>query len=288
MKAIILAGGKGSRMFPITIGLSKQLLPIYDKPMIYYPLSVLLQAGIQEILLISTPSDLPLFKRLLDDGSQWGINLSYAEQNQPNGIAEAFLIGSSFIGEDPVALILGDNFFYGAGLENLLVKAKYAASNKATIFGYHVENPERYGVISLDTQGKVEGIEEKPLKPKSNFAVVGLYFYPNSVVEIAKQVQPSSRGELEITEINQTYLDQQNLNIEFLGQGYAWLDTGTHESLMEASQFIQTIEKRQGLKIGCLEELAFQKGFISQKQIIQQAKVLENTSYGQYLIKRYS
>lgn len=287
MKAILLAGGTGSRLFPVTKGLSKQLLPIHDKPMIYYPLSVILQAGIREILLISTPIDLPLFKRLLGDGEQWGINLSYAEQDQPNGIAEAFLIGASFIGEDPVVLILGDNLFYGAGLENKLLEAKAAASHRATIFGYHVDNPERYGVISFDKQGKANFIEEKPMNPKSNYAVVGLYFYPNSVVEIAKSIKPSERRELEISDINQVYLEKENLDVEILGRGHAWLDTGTHESLMEASQFIQTIEKRRGLKIGCLEEVAFQKGFISQKQILEQAKAMENTSYGQYLIKRY-
>ena len=287
MKAILLAGGTGSRLFPVTKGLSKQLLPIHDKPMIYYPLSVILQAGIREILLISTPIDLPLFKRLLGDGEQWGINLSYAEQDQPNGIAEAFLIGASFIGEDSVALILGDNLFYGADLENKLLEAKAAASQRATIFGYHVDNPERYGVISFDKQGKANFIEEKPMNPKSNYAVVGLYFYPNSVVEIAKSIKPSERRELEISDINQVYLEKENLDVEILGRGHAWLDTGTHESLMEASQFIQTIEKRQGLKIGCLEEVAFQKGFISQKQILEQAKAMENTSYGQYLIKRY-
>ena len=287
MKAILLAGGTGSRLFPVTRVLSKQLLPIHDKPMIYYPLSVILQAGIREILLISTPIDLPLFKRLLGDGEQWGVNLSYAEQDQPNGIAEAFLIGASFIGEDPVVLILGDNLFYGAGLENKLLEAKAAASHRATIFGYHVDNPERYGVISFDKQGKANFIEEKPMNPKSNYAVVGLYFYPNSVVEIAKSIKPSERRELEISDINQVYLEKENLDVEILGRGHAWLDTGTHESLMEASQFIQTIEKRRGLKIGCLEEVAFQKGFISQKQILEQAKAMENTSYGQYLIKRY-
>tara|TARA_A200000113_G_scaffold83253_1_gene74109 strand:+ start:583 stop:1452 length:870 start_codon:yes stop_codon:yes gene_type:complete len=287
VKAILLAGGTGSRLFPVTKGLSKQLLPIHDKPMIYYPLSVILQAGIREILLISTPIDLPLFKRLLGDGEQWGVNLSYAEQDKPNGIAEAFLIGASFIGEDPVVLILGDNLFYGAGLENKLLEAKAAASQRATIFGYHVENPERYGVISFDKQGKANFIEEKPMNPKSNYAVVGLYFYPNSVVEIAKSIKPSERRELEISDINQVYLEKEILDVEILGRGHAWLDTGTHESLMEASQFIQTIEKRQGLKIGCLEEVAFQKGFISQKQILEQAKAMENTSYGQYLIKRY-
>ena len=255
--------------------------------MIYYPLSVILQAGIREILLISTPIDLPLFKRLLGDGEQWGVNLSYAEQDQPNGIAEAFLIGASFIGEDPVVLILGDNLFYGAGLENKLLEAKAATSHRATIFGYHVDNPERYGVISFDKQGKANFIEEKPMNPKSNYAVVGLYFYPNSVVEIAKSIKPSERRELEISDINQVYLEKEILDVEILGRGHAWLDTGTHESLMEASQFIQTIEKRQGLKIGCLEEVAFQKGFISQKQILEQAKAMENTSYGQYLIKRY-
>jgi glucose-1-phosphate thymidylyltransferase len=287
MKAILLAGGSGSRLYPLTKGLSKQLLPVYDKPMVYYPLSLLLQAGIREVLLISTPTDLPSFQRLLGNGSQWGLQLSYAVQAQPKGIAEAFIIGEDFIGNDPVALILGDNLFYGADLESKLQQAQGRASTTATIFGYHVENPQRYGVIAFDKEGKALSIEEKPNTPKSNYAVVGLYFFPNSVVEVAKQTSPSQRGELEITDVNQHYLEQGNLRVETLGQGHAWLDTGTHESLMEASQFIQTIEKRQGLKIGCLEELAFKKGFISRKQLLQEAEGMKSTPYGQYLINRY-
>ncbi|MGB0657342.1 MAG: glucose-1-phosphate thymidylyltransferase RfbA [Flavobacteriaceae bacterium] len=287
MKAILLAGGSGSRLYPLTKGLSKQLLPVYDKPMVYYPLSLLLQAGIREVLLISTPTDLPSFKRLLGKGSQWGLQLSYAEQAHPNGIAEAFIIGADFIGSDPVALILGDNLFYGADLDSKLQQAQGRAVTTATIFGCHVENPQRYGVIAFDQNGKALSIEEKPITPKSNYAVVGLYFYPNSVVEVAKQLAPSSRGELEITDVNQHYLDQGNLQVETLGQGHAWLDTGTHESLMEATQFIQTIEKRQGLKIGCLEEIAFKKGFISRQQLLQEAEEMKSTPYGQYLIHRY-
>ena len=287
MKAILLAGGSGSRLYPLTKGLSKQLLPVYDKPMVYYPLSLLLQAGIREVLLISTPTDLPSFKRLLGKGSQWGLQLSYAEQAHPNGIAEAFIIGADFIGSDPVALILGDNIFYGADLDSKLQQAQGRAVTTATIFGCHVENPQRYGVIAFDQNGKPLSIEEKPITPKSNYAVVGLYFYPNSVVEVAKQLAPSSRGELEITDVNQHYLEQGNLQVETLGQGHAWLDTGTHESLMEATQFIQTIEKRQGLKIGCLEEIAFKKGFISRQQLLQEAEEMKSTPYGQYLIHRY-
>ncbi|MGB0256934.1 MAG: glucose-1-phosphate thymidylyltransferase RfbA [Flavobacteriaceae bacterium] len=287
MKAILLAGGSGSRLYPLTKGLSKQLLPVYDKPMVYYPLSLLLQAGIREVLLISTPTDLPSFKRLLGKGSQWGLQLSYAEQAHPNGIAEAFIIGADFIGSDPVALILGDNLFYGADLDSKLQQAQGRAVTTATIFGCHVENPQRYGVIAFDQNGKPLSIEEKPITPKSNYAVVGLYFYPNSVVEVAKQLAPSSRGELEITDVNQHYLDQGNLQVETLGQGHAWLDTGTHLSLMEATQFIQTIEKRQGLKIGCLEEIAFKKGFISRQQLLQEAEEMKSTPYGQYLIHRY-
>ena len=287
MKAILLAGGSGSRLYPLTKGLSKQLLPVYDKPMVYYPLSLLLQAGIREVLLISTPTDLPSFKRLLGKGSQWGLELNYAEQAHPNGIAEAFIIGADFIGSDPVALILGDNLFYGADLDSKLQQAQGRAVNTATIFGCHVENPQRYGVIAFDQNGKALSIEEKPINPKSNYAVVGLYFYPNSVVEVAKQLVPSSRGELEITDVNQHYLEQGNLQVETLGQGHAWLDTGTHESLMEATQFIQTIEKRQGLKIGCLEEIAFKKGFISRQQLLQEAEEMKSTPYGQYLIHRY-
>jgi len=287
VKAILLAGGSGSRLYPLTKGLSKQLLPVYDKPMVYYPLSLLLQAGIREVLLISTPTDLPSFKRLLDKGTQWGLELSYAEQAYPNGIAEAFIIGADFIGSDPVALILGDNLFYGADLDSKLQQAQGRAVTTATIFGCHVENPQRYGVIAFDHNGKALSIEEKPITPKSNYAVAGLYFYPNSVVEVAKQLAPSSRGELEITDVNQHYLEQGNLQVETFGQGHVWLDTGTHESLMEATQFIQTIEKLQGLKIGCLEEIAFKKGFISRQQLLQEAEEMKSTPYGQYLIHRY-
>lgn len=287
MKAILLAGGSGTRLFPLTKGLSKQLLPVYDKPMIYYPLSVLIQAGIQEILLITTPQDLPIFQRVLGEGAQWGVSIQYAKQLKPKGIAEAFRIGADFIGNDSVTLILGDNIFYGAGLEEKLKAAKSRCQNEATIFGYHVDNPKRYGVISFDENGKAKTIEEKPKNPQSNYAVVGMYFYPNSVIEVAKNIQPSARGELEISDVNQTYLEQENLCVETLGRGYAWLDTGTHESLMEASQFIQTIEKRQGLKIGCLEEVAYQNGLITKDQLIQQAQTMKSTEYGQYLLKRY-
>ena len=288
MKAILLAGGTGSRLFPLTKGVSKQLLPVYDKPMVYYPLSVLLQADIKEILIITTLEDASSFQRLLGDGSQWGLQLSYAQQQLPKGIAEAFLIGASFIGNDSVALVLGDNIFYGADLENKLVAAKNRSHEMATIFGYHVENPQRYGVISFDADGKAQAIEEKPKDPKSNYAVVGLYFYPNSVLKVVEKIQPSARGELEINDVNQAFLAQGHLHVEPLERGYAWFDTGTHESLMEASQFIQTIEKRQGLKIGCLEELAFQKGLISKQGLLEIAQTMPNTPYGQYLLKRYN
>ena len=284
MKAILLAGGSGSRLYPLTKGLSKQLLPVYDKPMVYYPLSLLLQAGIREVLLISTPTDLPSFKRLLGKGSQWGLQLSYAEQAHPNGIAEAFIIGADFIGSDPVALILGDNLFYGADLDSKLQQAQGRAVTTATIFGCHVENPQRYGVIAFDQNGKALSIEEKPIIPKSNYAVVGLYFYPNSVVEVAKQLAPSSRGELEITDVNQHYLDQGNLQVETLGQGHAWLDTGTHDSLMQAGQFIETIEKRQGLKVACLEEIAYRMKYINAEQVRKLAEPLKKNGYGQYLL----
>lgn len=287
MKAILLAGGSGTRLFPLTRGLSKQLLPVYDKPMIYYPLSVLMQAGIREILLITTPQDLPIFQRVLGKGTQWGLSIQYAEQSKPNGIADAFRIGKDFIGNDSVTLILGDNLFYGAGLEEKLKAAKNRCRNEATIFGYHVDNPHRYGVISFDDNGKAKAIEEKPHNPQSNYAVVGLYFYPNSVIEVAKKIKPSGRDELEISDVNQAFLEKGDLHVETLGRGYAWLDTGTHESLMEASQFIQTIEKRQGLKIGCLEEVAYQNGFITQEQLIHQAEAMKSTQYGQYLLKRY-
>ena len=288
MKGILLAGGKGSRLFPITRGVSKQLLPVYDKPMVYYPLSVLLLARIKEVLLISTPQDINSYKRLLGNGSRWGINLKYKIQEEPKGLAEAFILGAEFIGSDPVCLILGDNIFYGDTLSEKLIHCVSKSNNKATVFGYHVDDPQRYGVISFDTEGNAISIEEKPKNPDSNYAVVGLYFYPNSVIEIAKNISPSSRNELEISEINSTYLEKGNLNVETLGRGYAWLDTGTHESLLEASQFIQTVEKRQGLKVGCLEEIAFENGFITLQQLLNQAESLKGTSYGDYLIKRYS
>ena len=287
MKAILLAGGTGSRLFPITKGVSKQLLPVYDKPMVYYPLSVLFLAGIKEVLLISTPQDINSYKRLLGDGNQWGITLEYKIQEHPKGLAEAFLLGEEFIGSEPVCLILGDNIFYGNTLSEKLLNCVEISKTKASVFGYHVEDPQRYGVISFDNDGNAISIEEKPKKPKSNYAVVGLYFYPNSVIEIAKKIKPSSRGELEISDVNQTFLKQGNLHVETLGRGYAWLDTGTHESLLEASQFIQTVEKRQGLKVGCLEEIAYEKGFISKEQLLTQAKTLKGTTYGDYLINRY-
>tara|TARA_B100001057_G_scaffold296302_1_gene296444 strand:- start:3033 stop:3905 length:873 start_codon:yes stop_codon:yes gene_type:complete len=290
MKALILAGGTGSRLFPVTLGVSKQLLPVYDKPMLYYPLSVLLLAGIREVLLISTPQDMEQYQRLLSDGSQWGISILYKIQDKPNGLAAAFLLGEEFIGEDPVCLILGDNIFYGLDfskqLEGLVERIKFGA--KATIFGYRVKDPQRYGVIEFDDKGAALSIEEKPTNPKSNYAVIGLYFYSNEVVEVAKSIKPSERGELEITAINQHFLQSKKLQVETLGQGFTWLDTGTHESLLEASQFIETIEKRQGLKVGCLEEIAFQKGFINKDQLIDQAQTLKGTSYGDYLIERYT
>lgn len=290
MKAIVLAGGIGSRLFPVTLGVSKQLLPVYDKPMIYYPLSTLLLAGMKEVLLISTPEDIGCYKRLLGDGSQWGIKISYAIQEKPNGLAEAFLLGEKFIGNDPVCLVLGDNIFYGEGLEILLNNARKRAvsSSQATVFGYTVKNPQRYGVIEFDSEGKALSIEEKPKEPKSDKAVVGLYFYPNSVVEIAKKVTPSPRGEVEITSVNQAFLNAGVLHVEQLGRGFAWLDTGTHESLIAAGQFIQTIEKRQGLKVGCLEEIAYENGLISKKELLKQAQKLQNTTYGDYLSERYS
>ena len=290
MKAIVLAGGTGSRLFPVTLGVSKQLLPVYDKPMIYYQLSTLLLAGMKEVLLISTPEDIGCYKRLLGDGSQWGIKISYAIQEKPNGLAEAFLLGEKFIGNDPVCLVLGDNIFYGEGLEILLNKARKRAvsSSQATVFGYTVKNPQRYGVIEFDSEGKALSIEEKPKEPKSDKAVVGLYFYPNSVVEIAKKVNPSPRGEVEITSVNQAFLNTGVLHVEQLGRGFAWLDTGTHESLIAAGQFIQTIEKRQDLKVGCLEEIAYENGLISKKELLKQAQKLQNTIYGDYLSEHYS
>ena len=289
MKAILLAGGLGSRLYPATLAVSKQLLPVYDKPMVFYPLSVLILAGIREVMLISTKDDIDNYKRLLGDGSIYGISLQYKIQDKPNGIAEAFLIGEKFIGNDPVCLILGDNIFYGLKfskrLEKVVERAK--TDNKAIIFGYKVNDPSRYGVIEYDNGGNVISIEEKPIKPKSNNAVVGLYFYPSEVISVAKKIKPSYRGELEITSVNKYFLIKERLVAETLGPGFTWLDTGTHESLLEASQFIETIEKRQGIKIGCLEEIAFEKGFITIEQLLNQAKVLKGTSYGDYLTNRY-
>jgi len=290
MKGIVLAGGSGTRLHPITKGVSKQLLPIYDKPMIYYPISVLMLAGIKDILIISTPIDLPFFKKLLGTGEELGIKFSYAEQPSPDGLAQAFIIGKDFIGTDDVCLVLGDNIFYGQGLSKLLQSALANVSQKqtATVFGYWVADPERYGVAEFDVEGKVISIEEKPTDPKSNYAVVGLYFYPNEVVQVAQQIKPSARGELEITTVNEMFLSKDRLQVELMGRGYAWLDTGTHESLLEASSFIQTIEKRQGLKIACLEEIAYEMGFIDKTQVLRLAQDLAKTGYGQYLIKRYS
>ena len=288
MKGIILAGGSGTRLYPITKGVSKQLTPIYDKPMIYYPLSALMLSGITDILIISTPKDLPRFEELLGDGSDIGMSFSYKVQPSPDGLAQAFILGADFIGDDDVCMVLGDNIFYGHGLVEMLAHAVFNVTEhkKATVFGYHVKDPNQYGVAEFDDKGNVLSIEEKPLKPKSNYAVVGLYFYPNSVVEIAKNIKPSHRGELEITTVNQIYLEQGNLKVELMGRGYAWLDTGTHESLLEASNFIQTIEKRQGLKVACIEEIAYEMGYISQKQLIKLAQPLLKNQYGQYLLRR--
>lgn len=286
MKGIVLAGGSGTRLYPITKGVSKQLLPVYDKPMIYYPLSVLMLAGIREILIISTPQDLPGFRRLLGDGAEYGVYLEYAEQPRPEGLAQAFLIGEKFVGEDSVCLVLGDNIFYGQSFTRMLREAVETAEKekKATVFGYYVNDPERYGVAEFDTEGNVLSIEEKPAVPKSNYAVVGLYFYPNSVLSVAKGVRPSERGELEITTVNQQFLKNEALKVQLLGRGFAWLDTGTHDSLSEASTFIEVIEKRQGLKIACLEEIAYKQGWIDAKKVKEVAASMDKNEYGHYLL----
>ncbi len=287
MKGIVLAGGFGTRLYPITKGVSKQLLPIYDKPMIYYPLSVLMLAGIREILIISTSLDLPSFQRLLGDGSNYGIQLSYAEQPSPDGLAQAFIIGRDFIGDDDVCLVLGDNIFYGQSFSQMLRNAVRTVEqrHKATVFGYWVKDPERYGVAGFDESGNVLSIEEKPEKPQSNYAIVGLYFYPNKVVDIAKNIKPSFRGELEITTVNKYFLQEQSLEVQLLGRGFAWLDTGTHDSLAEASTFVEVIEKRQGLKVACLEEIAYRQGWINSETLIQLAEPMKKNQYGQYLLR---
>ena len=287
MKGIILAGGSGTRLYPLTKGMSKQLMPIYDKPMIYYPLSILMLSGIQEVLIISTPEDLPRFEQLLGDGDNIGMKFEYIVQSSPDGIAQAFVLGKDFIGDDDACLILGDNIYYGQGISAMLSNAVMNAKDKnmATVFGYHVQDPERYGVIDFDNVGKALSIEEKPDKPKSNYVVTGLYFYPNDVVKKAAEVVPSDRGELEITTVNQMYLNEERLTVELLGRGFAWLDTGTHESLLEASTFIETIERRQGLKVACIEEIAFEQGYISKEQLIELAQPLAKNQYGQYLLR---
>ncbi|MDW3022116.1 glucose-1-phosphate thymidylyltransferase RfbA [Ligilactobacillus salivarius] len=284
MKGIILAGGSGTRLYPITKGISKQLIPVYDKPMIYYPLSTLMLAGIRDILIISTPEYTPLFKQLLGDGSEWGISLTYKVQEKPNGLAEAFILGADFIGDDSVCLILGDNIYYGSGLSKLVQEAAQK-TNGATVFGYHVNDPERFGVVDFDNNMKALSIEEKPKKPKSNYAVTGLYFYDNTVVEKAKNLKPSNRGELEITDINKLYLDEGKLDVKLMGRGYAWLDTGTHDSMMEAASFIATIQKRQNLKVACLEEISYRMGYINKKKLVELAQPMKKNDYGQYLLR---
>ena len=290
MKGIVLAGGSGTRLYPITKGISKQLLPIYDKPMIYYPISVLMMAGIKEILIISTPDDLPGFKKLLGSGEQFGIAFEYAEQPSPDGLAQAFIIGKEFIGDDSVCLVLGDNIFYGPGFKQLLLQAKSNVENEecATVFGYYVKDPERYGVAEFDNDGNVISIVEKPNNPKSNYAVVGLYFYPNNVVDVAENIKPSERGELEITSVNENYLCKNNLKVEVMERGFGWLDTGTHDSLAEAGEFVKALEKRQGLKIACLEEIALEENFIDSQKALELGKEMEKTEYGQYIIRRAS
>lgn len=287
MKGIVLAGGSGTRLYPITKGVSKQLLPIYDKPMVYYPISVLMLAGIRDILIISTPVDLPMFKRLLGDGKDLGMNFHYEEQPHPGGLAQAFLIGEKFIGDDSVALVLGDNIFYGQGFSKILAQAVESAQNSsdATVFGYYVSDPQRYGVVDFDDQGAAKSIEEKPKEPKSNYAVVGLYFYPNKVVDVAKSIKPSARGELEITTVNQQFLDDGELKVQILGRGFAWLDTGTHDSLSEATTYVEAIEKRQGLKVACLEEIAWRQGWISKSDLHRLAEPMKNNQYGEYISK---
>tara|TARA_S200000501_G_scaffold374150_1_gene423002 strand:- start:479 stop:1345 length:867 start_codon:yes stop_codon:yes gene_type:complete len=286
MKAILLAGGTGSRLFPVTLGVSKQLLPVYDKPMVYYPLSVLMNAGIREVLVISTKTDINQYRRLLGGGGQWGITIKFKVQPHPNGLAEALIIGEDFIGQDSICLVLGDNIFYGDGLNALMLEA-ITQTKMATVFGYTVKDPQRYGVIDFDQTGKALSIEEKPQYPKSDKAIVGLYFYPNEAIEIAKNIKPSLRGELEITSVNQAFLEAGKLRVKILGRGFAWLDTGTHESLIEAGQFIHTVEKRQGLKVACLEEIAFEKGWITEDHLLKIANELSKTEYGQYLLDRY-